>query len=506
MPINPGRFVLSVTIVAMTVSYPLSLSSQIIREPIRTPILQPTVYTGPAPTGFAVSNSTPAAVSFTWAAATNATGYVIMRANGVGQPWVTLTSTPLPASTLNYNDQGGIDYRTSYIYRLQANYSGQTLPGYTDLSVTLPKPVNPQGVKAKQTADGAVTISWMGTGNPVTVFGPGIPNQSATVTGESFTATGLANGQTYTWQVGSLYQPGNISTPASEFPSASAAVLPFTGKYRITLLGFTANNPTVDDLLDSDGKADEIMPMVYVRLMDETSGNPEGAGTVARGYIHGDNQGKFRLRVRAGSASSTGGIQKGDLFPAGLMSGSGIASPTTNTFPLKVWEGDLTRDRQALVLYPSLWETDDAPSRWFDGYLSNLPPRTLSALDINTPTGSKVRAALAAPGISELRGDNWFKMDSWGPNPTGDRPIGIESVPGGDGNNAGGFFDRVIVLNQRKIEEALAAPAKYPGMPAGTIGLSFTEGGVLRVTGTPDPMSWNFPASYVLYLRVEAVR
>jgi hypothetical protein len=187
------------------------------------------------------------------------------------------------------------------------------------------------------------------------------------------------------------------------------------------------------------------------------------------------------------------------------MSG-GIASPTTTTFPLKVWEGSLTRDKEALILYPSLWETDDAPSRWFDGYLSNLPPRTLSALDVNTPTGSKVRTALASPGISELRGDNWFKMDSWGPNPTGDRPIGIESVPGGDGNNAGGFFDRVIVLNQRKIEEALAAPAKYPGLPAGTIGLSFTEGGVLRVTGIPDPMSWNFPASYVLYLRVEALR
>jgi hypothetical protein len=297
-----------------------------------------------------------------------------------------------------------------------------------------------------------------------------------------------------------LYQPGNISTPASEFPSASASVLTYSGTYRVTLLGFQAINPTADDILDSDGKMDEIMPAVYVRLFDQVSGNPLGAGTYPHGLIHGDNQGKFRQRVRAGTASNSGGIQKNDVFPASLMQGA-PGSPSATTFPLKVWEGPLTRDKEALVLYPSLWETDDAPSRWYDGYVSSLPPRTLDALNPSTPTGAKLRQALDAAGISEIRGDNSFQMDTWGPNATGDRPIGIESVP-----NGGGFFDRVIVLNQRKIEEALAAPPKYPGMPAGTIGLSFTEGGVIRVTGFPDPMSWNFPANYVLYLRVEALR
>src|SRR5678816_3034986 len=146
-------------VLLLMAGYPLSLSSQII---VKEPILQPTVYIGPAPTGFRVASSTPASVSFAWAAATNATGYVVMRANGVGQPWVTLTSTPLPASTLNYSDQGGIDYRFSYIYRLQANYSGQLLPGYTDLPVTLPKPVSPTDFTAKQTNNGAVTLSWWG--------------------------------------------------------------------------------------------------------------------------------------------------------------------------------------------------------------------------------------------------------------------------------------------------------------------------------------------------------
>ena len=494
---NRQRFLFVVMTIAAVLREAAPLTAQILpKEPINT---SPTVYAGPAPTGFQVASSTPASVSFRWAGASGATGYTILRATGAGQSWTTVTPNPLPTNVVTFDDQGGIDYRTSYIYRLQANYSSSP-PGYVDLPVTLPKPVNPQGVKAKQTANGAVTISWMGTGASTMILGPGVPNGSATATGESFTVSGLANGQTYTWQVASIYQPGNITTPASEFPSASASVIPFQGTYRVTLLGFNALNPTEDDILDSDGKKDEIMPAVYVRLFDQTSGNPLGVGTYPHGLIHGDNQGKFRQRVRAGTASNSGGIQKNDVFPAGLMQGA-IGSPSTTTFPLKVWEGSLTRDREVLVLYPSLWETDDAPSRWYDGYLSSLPPRTLDALNPSTPTGAKLRQALDAPGISEVRGDNSFQMDTWGPNATGDRPIGIESVSSG-----GGFFDRVIVLNQRKIEEALVGPAKYPGMPAGTIGLSFTEGGVIRVTGTPDPMSWNFPANYVLYLRVEALR
>ena len=480
------------------------LAAQILpKEPINT---SPTIYAGTPPTGFQVSSSTPASVSFTWSPTSGVSGYTILRATGTGQPWTTVTSSPLAANVVTFSDQSGIDYRSSYIYRLQANYSG-TAPGYVDLPVTLPKPVNPTNLAAKQTNSGAVTITWSGASGATayTVFGPGIPGGSATATGQSFTVTGLATGQTYTWQVATTYQPGNITTPASEFPSASAGVTPWSGNYRITLLGFTALNPTDDDILDSDGKMDEIMPLALVRRYDPQTGSVIGDPTAARGYIHGDNQGKFRSRIRAGSASNTGGIQKNDVFPAGLTQGV-VGSPSTTSFPLKVWEGFLTRDREILLIYPSLWETDDAPSRWFDGYLSNFPPRTRDQMNPSTTTGTRIRQALDAPGISEVRGDNGFTMDSWGPNATGDRPIGIEAVPSPDGQNQGGLFDRIIVLNQRKIEEALAAPPRYPGMPAGTIGMTFTEGGVIRVTGIPDPRSWNFPGAYVLYLRVEALR
>jgi hypothetical protein len=486
-------------IVAAVIANAAPLTAQIIQK---EPIVSPTLYTGAPPTGFRVTDATPVSVAFSWAASSGAVSYQIMRSSTAGGSWTWLAPNPLAATTLTYSDQSGIDYRSSYTYRLQVNYaSGPS--GYVDLPVTLPKPVNPTNVSAKQTGSGAVTVFWTPPGSPVTIYGPNLPNGAVTVpvTQSSYQVTGLNVGQTYTWSVATTYQPGNITTPASEFPTASAAVTKYSGNYRITLLGFTVGNPTVDDPLDADGRMDEIMPLVYVRQFDQASGTPVFAAA-AKGYVHGDNQGKFRARVRAGTASNSGGLQKNDVFPAGLMQGP-PASPSTTTFPLKVFEGFLTRDKDVLVLYPSLWEIDDAPSRWFDGYLSNLPPRTADALNPSTALGARLRQALDAPGFSEIRGPDWFKMDSWGPNPTGDRPIGIQQSDGPD--DSGGFYDRIIVLSQRKIEEALAQPAKYPGMPAGTIGLSFTEGGVLHVTGIPDPMSWNFSANYVLYLRVEAL-
>ena len=468
----------------------------------KEPIVQPTLYTGAPPTGFRVASSTPAAVSFSWGATSGAASYQLMRTSSAGAAWTYLAPNPISATTLSYTDQSGIDYRSSYIYRLQVNYpSGPS--GYVDLPVTLPKPVNPTNVTAKQTGNGEVTIKWYGTGNSTIVYGPSGTDKTATVTGESYVATGLENGKSYTWQVATIFQPGNITTPSTEFPSVSATVIPFSGNYRITLLGFSALHPTDDDILDSDGKADEIMPAVFVRKFDQATGLALEQPTYPHGKVHGDNGGKFKERVQAGTASRTGGIQANDVFPAGLMQG-GIGSPTTSTFPLTVWEGQLTRDKEVLLLYPSLWESDLAPSRWYDGYLSALPPRTKDALNPSTTVGAKLRQALDAPGISEIRGEDNFRMDSWGTNAAGDRPIGIQATSGGD--DSGGFYDRIIVLSQRKIEEALAAGAKIPNMPAGTIGLSFTEGGVLHVTGLPNPMSWNFPASYVLYLRVEAVR
>ena len=173
------------------------------------------------------------------------------------------------------------------------------------------------------------------------------------------------------------------------------------------------------------------------------------------------------------------------------------SASTATGVPIVVWEGQLTRNLDVLVLYPSLWEIDEQPLVYRSPYEQAIVGRAANAMN-----NAGVRAALDQPGISEVRGDLAFQMFSHGPFAPADRVIGVEAVPGRLGGNDAGFFDRIIVLNLKKIEDAINAGPKYPGLPAGTIGLSFYEPGSIWGT-TPD--AYNFSGKYVLYLTVQRI-
>ena len=280
------------------------LAAQLITVLPKPEITSPTTITaGAPPTAFRLSGTTPTSASLAWDVTAGAMTYTVLRTTGVGGNWTTLTPTPLPAGALSFTDNAGIDYRSSYIYRLQVNYSG-TAPGYADLTVNLTKPVNPGGLTAKQTGDGAVSISWSPvSGVPAyTVFGPGIAGGAVTVTGSSATASGLPLGA-QTWSVASVYQPGNITTPGTEFPSISTTVEKWTGSYRITVIGFSNQSATTEDPLNADGVGDEILPMVYWQRFQDPSAPRVIDQALARASVHGDNGKYFKSRVRAGSTS-----------------------------------------------------------------------------------------------------------------------------------------------------------------------------------------------------------
>ena len=496
-------------LIALGLSSAAPLSAQIIREPISKVA---TVYTGPPPANFHVTGSTPTSASMAWDATAGAMTYSVMRTTGTGNPWTTLTPTPLPASMLSFTDNTGIDYRTTYTYRLYVNYSAPPA-GSADLSVTLAKPVNPAGLTAKQTGDGTVSLSWTGVPGVTsyTVFGQGLPGGAITVSSPSVIVTGLPVGP-QTWTVASVYQPGNITTPGTEFPSISTTVERWTGNYRVTLLGFTDQSATTDDAAGADGVGDEILPMVFWQRFQDPNAPRLADQQFARASVHGDNGKSYRTRVRAGSGQPSGGILSNDIVPAGFTTagssggGSGAMTATSTAtcgkcsstqvpLPIVVWQGQLTRNNDVLVLYPSLWEVDEQPAVFRTPYEQAIANRAADVM--NNPS---VRAALDQPGISEVRGSLALQMFSHGPFAPADRPIGVEAVPGKLGGSDAGFFDRIIVLSLKKIEDALNAPPKYPGMPAGTIGLSFFEPGVIWV---PSPDAYNFSGQYVLYLNVQ---
>jgi hypothetical protein len=145
-----------------------------------------------------------------------------MRTTGVGQPWTTLT--PAPITALSYVDQNAVDYRVTYIYRLQANYSS-TPPGTADLTVALPKPADPTNFVARASG-GTVNLSWTAATSAAAtmVYGPGLPTAGMRVSGASYAATGVAGPNIY--RVASLYEPGGVLTPSTAWPSAMAVVVP----------------------------------------------------------------------------------------------------------------------------------------------------------------------------------------------------------------------------------------------------------------------------------------
>lgn len=319
------------------------------REPINT---SPTIYAGVAPTGFRVASATPASVAFSWASTANATGYTILRSTGAGQPWTTVTPTPLPATALTFSDQTGVDYRVAYIYRLQANYSS-TPPGYVDLPVTLPAPVNPSGFTAKQTGEGTAELSWTAVPNAsyYWIWGPGTGTEGVRADGTRKTFSGIGTGPKE-WSITTRYDPAGVLLASSTWPKAQLNMVSVSGRYRITLNGFQVVSPT-KEVITFDGAGNEVFAIAYARTFDRTTGAVLNEGSI-ESAVHGDTEG-FAGRVRAGSAKATGGLLQGDRFPT-MTPWQGANSASTVTFPLLVWEGPLTDGKEVVVVTPTIWE------------------------------------------------------------------------------------------------------------------------------------------------------
>ena len=470
---------------------------------------------------------TPVSLTIYWPQLAGAVGYTVTRSQPNTQDTIIgltptqiqiLQSTSGPAGI---NDSGLLP-ATVASYVVRATFSDGRESSAT-VRYTMPPPVNPRGLVAKQTGIDQVQLQWTRENNGASyfiVFGPGSAQHGVKVGGgeDHYDVTGVPLGS-QEWAVASYHEPGPITTPAADFSRVQLAVTApvVSGRYLITITGLRAINMSFDDQLSRDGKGDEIYAANVMRRYDRRSGVlMETQDT--RTLTYGDTYLFGTTRVQAGTMSSTGGIRDGDPIPANSDPAVRSLPPSSVGFPLQVWEGTLTDGVDALVLSPTIWEQDVDTDPYAD-WLSEMRrvTRTLwGRPEIQGQVASGQFGQLLFGTTTLAAGEAWLELRTGlaftgfvlapaaaATMPDEDRPIGLYQ----SGVNDRVLPNAMVVLTREIIEAGLAPlppgttpvglPTAWPRMPRpGVLMIPFIDGPQIGGLG---------PARYELYLTVERV-
>jgi hypothetical protein len=374
------------------------------------------------------------------------------------------------------------------------------------VSVTPPRPLTPQ-VTAKVTpaqASGRVTLSWPPQNDRPTaylVLGPGltdagseVPASTNATTPHSFEIGNVPLG-THSWLVTPLWKtPAGTMSDVSLGGRATATVTATSARFRILLTGFRVNHETNAGTF---GEHNAVYAAAAVEVLNR-QGNMAvlQPAVMVRSRVHGDTN-RDPARIRAGSASSTGGLLAGDSVPGNPAAAGATMPPSTTSFPLALWEGPLTYGREAVIVRPTLWVWNGGQQAfdvWAGMATSQTPDRsggrTLRDANLTRYESMASRSELSQRGSTMLT----CFMDPG--NITGaacaegrDRPIGVTQADFISEYN--GWRDLIFVITRETIEKVMASPYQAGGVPAGVIPIELVDYGP----------AWN--GNYTLYLQVQ---
>lgn len=230
-----------------------------------------------------------------------------------------------------------------------------------------------------------------------------------------------------------VLQPSAAAQQKSQTGSGAQA----SARFRVTLNGFAVNNQSDDDILEGDGKGDEIYLRADVWQLDRN-----GAVISKKPYktpVLGDVNNQSN-RKQAGSASSKGGLRTNDKYPTDQPWARGALQ--TLELPMLLWMGTLTQGEDGVVIVPTVWEWDnpnssDSETHWdnsLDQMFAILKPhliyriqRDSSATDFDMQqvmaSGGSffnhgfVGASLAGVYLGEVSGTRPIGMNVDRPNP-----------------------------------------------------------------------------------------
>jgi hypothetical protein len=417
----------------------------------------------------------PARASIQWGALPGATGYTVAR-NDVGL----ITPAPIQANTFVHN--APFDYRVAYTYTVTAQYAVGC--GTSRVTVTAPPPPTPTvvGVSAingnTATRTGDVRIAWNLPGSDATgylVLGPGLPQNGREIlaptraTVPTFDTTfgartkdpaavpfqidisGVPAG-THTWLIAPFW---NTPTGRVIDVNTGARATAKVGFYRVSITGVRVDHETVDNPLSLDGRGDEI----YVAAAAYRSGELVAIG---KSSVYGDDNpvpilgdilGIFvpptGFRLRAGTASVTGGLRTGDVIP----SPNPILPtnpPVSTMFPFVVWEGWLGGGSEVLVK-PTIWEWDGDLTN-YNNWSALMRGWTTASPGTTGSTGTTQSALMVSSLNTQLRQisdeqtnqDRLWKEDLVRARTAGASPPDNRTSRAGYDRAIGGLFDSWI--------------------------------------------------------------
>lgn len=409
---------------------------------------------GPAPTNFQVKSWNPYSHNLSWSCDAGATCDVY-RVDSTGR---TLVANKIQV-------RGMLDHaylEPNTVYRVVVHYRDGREGSLDYTYANPPQPGVVTGLKAVQTGPGKVSLTWQQSAdreNSYQIYGPALPAEGRRVDTTSAELTDVPVGN-HGARVTILYGSSDKMAPAPKGTMVEFTVLTDRDRYRIVFLGLQCLQETKDDMLNLDGKHDEVYAGAYIaRVTRDTNNAPPAPGSFVRTKVMGDTNG-FPDRLRTGTASDAGGIQTGDFVPssAAVALQPGVAT-TNDRFPLLVWEGELRDSSDLLVIAPVLFSWNKAGegpwntwSGWWSTPNGSSQLRRTARLGVRTNNFGVILSeewqndVTLNSYIGEFYGDPMSqalnpldpnRKRRYGPHFTmnGDRPIGLE-----DQNASGSVF------------------------------------------------------------------
>jgi hypothetical protein len=130
--------------------------------------------------------------------------------------------------------------------------------------------------------------------------------------------------------------------------------------FRVVVKGFTCNRESADDILERDGKRDEIYLTSFSFLVNNQNNTIPNTAIRTRTRVFCDINGRGpenKWAMAGSAAGGLGGIQTGDNIPD-IEPWKNNAPASGELLPYVLWEGNLSPGSDYVVIHPGIMEYD----------------------------------------------------------------------------------------------------------------------------------------------------